>query len=310
MNDVTPTNRPSLPVRVKQWCERHGRGLTVANIFTQGGIIVTGGVVRLTDSGLGCSTFPQCEPGSFTPEVTSEHGLHPYIEFGNRLLTFVLLAVAVGVLLAVWKQRPELRVLGVIPVAGTVVQALLGGLVVLSTLHPSLVAAHLLISLVLVWFAVQLALRYRHAPRRAGRCIKKTMRLSVLALVVLMVLGALTTGAGPHSGDYDATVRLALDPAQVARAHAFSVWIYLVIAGTIVARVWRHRSMGERDEVRRAWTVWVAVIVLQGAIGYVQYFTGLPELLVALHLAGAAILTAAHSAAFYLLRRARPVTAS
>lgn len=294
--------------RILDWVGARGRGLTVANIFTQGGIIVTGGVVRLTDSGLGCSTWPECEPGTFTPEITAEHGLHPYIEFGNRLLTFILLIVAIGVAIAVWRKRPDLRLLGLVPLVGTLIQAILGGIVVLVQLHPLMVAPHLLISIVLVWVSVQLALKYRRAPRRDGRCIKKTLRLSVLALTVVMVLGALTTGAGPHSGDYEQSVRLALDPAAMARTHAMAVWMYVALLAVIIGKVWRDRSAGAKDEVRKAWIVWLVVTLAQGVIGYVQYFTGLPEVIVGFHLAGAAILTAAHSAAFYLLRRRSPST--
>jgi len=121
-----------------------------------------------------------------------------------------------------------------------------------------------------------------------------------------MVLGALTTGAGPHSGDFEQTVRLALDPARVSQVHALTVWAFIVVLAWIVWKVRHDRSAGPRDEVRRAWTVLVALTLAQGAVGYAQYFTGLPEVLVGIHLAGAAALTAAHSAAYYLLRRDTP----
>ncbi len=296
----------SLRIRVLDAVSRRGRGLTVMNIWTQGGIIVTGGIVRLTDSGLGCSTWPQCEPGTFTPEFTAAAGLHPFIEFGNRLLTFVLLIVAIGVAIAVWRNRRDMRILGLVPLAGVVVQAVLGGIVVLVELHPLLVAPHLLISIALVWISTQIALMYRNAPRRNGRCLKLPLRASTMLLAILMVLGALTTGAGPHSGDYERTVRLALDPVDVARIHAVTVWAFVAVLAWMVWKVRHDRSHGNKDEVRRAWILLVVVTLAQGGIGYAQFFAGLPEVLVGLHLAGAAVLTAAHARAYYLLRRQRP----
>lgn len=286
---------------------KRGRVLTVANIFTQAGIIVTGGAVRLTGSGLGCSTWPQCEPGSFTPALVPETPFHAYVEFGNRLLTFVLLIVAIGVAIAVKRTRPDLKWWGYAPLVGVLAQAVVGGITVLTNLNPVAVAPHLLISMVLVWAAVQLALRYRNAPRRQGACNKRELAVFNVLTVAVVLLGTLTTGAGPHSGDAEATERLALDPALIARIHAASVWMFLVLLAWIIWRVRKDVSAGERDEVRKAWVVLLIVTLAQGLLGYVQYFTGLPELLVGTHLAGAAALIAAQSAAFYLLRRQRPV---
>lgn len=291
--------------RFADFLGRHGRALTVANVFAQGGIIVTGGAVRLTSSGLGCSDWPLCEPGEFTPRFHEATSYHPFVEFGNRTLTGVLLLVAIGVAISVWRTRPALRWWGLAPLGGVVAQAVLGGVTVLTGLNPVLVAPHFLLSAALVWQAVWLALTYRSAPRRVGRCVKKPLRVSTFLLVVLLVLGTLTTGAGPHSGDADATERLGLDPALIARAHAMTVWAFCLTLAYLIYRVRRDRSAGERDEVRRAWVVLLAVTAAQGAIGYIQYFTGLPALLVGAHLAGAATLTAAHSAAHYLLRRDR-----
>ena len=305
----TPTRTSPLSsvwTRFAAFLGRHARGLSLANIATQGGIIVTGGAVRLTGSGLGCSTWPQCEPGKFAPIDVPENGLHPFIEFGNRTLTGVLLVVAAALAIAVWNTRRELRWWGLVPLLGVVAQAIVGGITVLTDLNPVVVAPHLLLSTALVWQAVWLALVYRDAPRRRGACIKPWLRASSLLLVVLLVLGTLTTGAGPHSGDADATNRLGLDPALIARAHALTVWAFIAVLAVVVWRVRRDRSEGDKDEVRKAWVVLVAVTLAQGGIGYIQYFTGLPELIVGMHLAGAAALTAAHAAAYYLLRRKRP----
>jgi cytochrome c oxidase assembly protein subunit 15 len=279
----------------------------------QGAIIVTGGAVRLTGSGLGCSTWPQCEPGSFTPSFTPETGYHAFVEFGNRLVTLVLLLVAGLLAIAVWRTRRDLLWWGLAPLIGVVLQAVIGGITVLADLHPAIVAPHLLISTLLVWLAVQLSLRYRNAPRRVGQCIKRRLRLHAALTVAVVVLGALTTGAGPHSGDSEATLRLALDPVEIARIHALTVWAFILVLLWIIWAVRRDRSEGaaegvRRDEVRPAWIVLLVVTLAQGAIGYVQFFTGLPIVLVGAHLAGAATLVAAQSAAYYLLRRSRPHT--
>lgn len=303
--DASPATHTSLWTRFADFIGRHGRFFTVANIFAQGGLIVTGGAVRLTASGLGCSTWPLCEPGEFTPQFREATSLHPFIEFGNRTLTGVLLVIALGVAISLWRTRPDLKWWGLFPLAGVAIQAVVGGITVLTGLNPVAVAPHFLLSALLVWQGVWLALRYRDAPRRDGRCIKKALRISTFLLIVLTVLGTLTTGAGPHSGDADATDRLGLDPAAIARIHALTVWAFILVLAYIVFRVRKDRSVGPRDEVRKAWVVLVAVTLLQGAIGYVQYFTGLPELIVGAHLAGAAIFIAAHSAAHYLLRRDR-----
>lgn len=290
----------------KAFLGRHGRGLTVANIFTQGGIIVTGGAVRLTGSGLGCSTWPQCEPGTFTPQAHNALGIHPFIEFGNRTLTFVLLIVAAALAVAVWETRRDLRWWGLVPLLGVVGQAILGGITVLAGLNPVVVAPHLLLSMALVWQAVWLALKYRNAPRRDSRvCIKASLRVNTVLLAGLLILGTITTGAGPHSGDADATQRLGVDPALAARAHALVVWAFVASLAYIVWRVRHDRSHGDVNEVRKAWMVLAVITLAQAGIGYIQYFTGLPELIVGAHLAGAAALTAAHSAAHYLLKRDR-----
>ncbi len=312
--DQSPAAQKPLPARLLRggadFLGRHARGLTIANILTQSGIIVTGGAVRLTGSGLGCSTWPQCEPGEFTPELHAEAGIHPFIEFGNRTLTGVLLIVALLLAIGVWNSRPDLKWWGLVPGIGVIAQAVLGGITVLVELHPLVVAPHLLLSMLLVWQAVWLALAYRRAPRRVGRPLAPARWASVVLLAGLLFVGALTTGAGPHSGDADATERLALDPALVARAHAMTVWAFVAVLAFLVWRLWRDRSEGDRDEVRKAWVVLVAITLAQAAIGYVQYFTGLPEIIVGMHLLGAAALTAAHAAFFYLTKPSGAQTAA
>lgn len=307
MTTATPAPTTGPFRRFRTFLGRHTRALTIANVFAQGGIIVTGGAVRLTGSGLGCSTWPQCEPGEFTPTAFHESTIHPYIEFGNRTITGLLLVIAIALAIAIWNSRRDLRWWGLVPLLGVVGQAIIGGITVLTHLNPVVVAPHLLLSMALVWQAVWLALKYREAPRREGKCIKKTLRTSAVLLGGLLVLGTLTTGAGPHSGDADATERLGLDPTEIAKAHAAVVWFFVAVLAYLIWKVRNDRSAGSRDEVRKAWIVLASVTLAQAAIGYVQFFTGLPELIVGAHLAGAAALTAAHSAAYYLLRGKKKV---
>lgn len=304
MTDAS-TARPTPPSRGLDGIGRHTRGLTIANIITQGGIIVTGAAVRLTSSGLGCSDWPQCEPGEFTPVFHEAASYHPFVEFGNRMMTFVLLIVAIALAIGIWRTRRDMRWWGVVPVIGIFAQAILGGITVKTELSPWLVAPHLWVSTGLVWIAVYIALRYRNAPRRVGKPLTALRVVNLVIFVAVLVMGALTTGAGPHSGDPDATERLALDPAEIAKAHAGTVWLFLITLGALVWLIRRDRSAADPNEVRRAWIVLGIATLLQGAIGYAQYALGLPIVLVELHLVGVATLAAAMSAFFYL---ARPVT--
>ena len=259
MTIEAPATTVSRLARFRNFLGRHTRGLTIANIFAQGGIIVTGGAVRLTSSGLGCSTWPECEPGHFTPEAFDASNIHPYVEFGNRTITGILMVVTVALAIAMWNSRRDLRWWGLLPLLGVVGQAVLGGIVVLAKLNPVLVSPHLLLSMGLVWQAVWLALTFRDAPRRESKvCVKKTLRTSVVLLVGLLVMGTLTTGAGPHSGDAAATQRLSLDPVEVAKAHAGVVWLFVAVLVYLIWKVRKDRSEGPRDEVRKAWIVLVA----------------------------------------------------
>jgi cytochrome c oxidase assembly protein subunit 15 len=296
---------PSLVTRSLDFISRHGRGFTLANIAAQGGIIVTGGAVRLTESGLGCSTWPQCEPGEFTPTWHGETAGHAFIEFGNRTLTGVVLIIAGLVAIAVWRSRPELKWWGVVPLVGVLIQAGVGGLTVRAHLNPWIVGPHMIISVALVWVSVYIALRYRNAPRRVGAPLSIARIIHAVTFVAIIVLGVLTTGAGPHSGDAEATDRLDLDPALIARIHALSVWAFVLTLAYLAWRMRKDVSDTAPDEVRKAWLVLVVVTLAQGAVGYAQYFTGLPIVLVGLHMLGIAVLTAAQSAFWYLGKATR-----
>jgi len=253
-----------------------------ATIVANALIIFTGGLVRLTGSGLGCPTWPKCTDESFVPH--SELGLHGVIEFGNRMLTYVLIAVVIAMVVAVWRWADtsrSLRQLAVVVAAGVPFQGVIGGITVLTDLNPWIVALHLILSLVLVALSVWLLLRVRGDQPTAAR--QPLVLATYGATWITVYLGTIVTGSGPHAGD-DQAPRNELDPQVMSHVHAASV--YLLIALTVLC-IWR--SAGR---VRRAAVVLLAVEVGQGLIGFVQYFTDLPIALVAAHLIGAAVLVA------------------
>lgn len=281
-------------------------GLAVANLLAQVGIIVTGGAVRLTGSGLGCSQWPLCEPGSFTPVFHEATSIHPYIEFGNRTLTGVLSVIAVALLWAVYRREPtasrpaSLRRLAWWPLAGIALQAVVGGITVWVDLHPAVVGSHMLISLALVAVSTYLLVRLRSADAPVVALAPPSLRWWPLALAVVaaavVTLGTVVTGAGPHSGDADEPSRLALDPYLVTRLHSGAVWLFVgvAVAGGVLLR--RAGGRPELGPARRAWTWLLAAVAAEGVIGYVQHFTGLPEVLVGLHMLGAALVVVATTA--------------
>ncbi|WP_425443188.1 COX15/CtaA family protein [Sanguibacter antarcticus] len=295
----TPTAQTARSSR-RSWAaivQRWTRPAIIANLVGQIAIVGTGGAVRLTGSGLGCSTWPLCEPGEFTPSFHDASSIHPFIEFGNRTLTGVLGVLAIAVAILVWTNRSRsmsYRLLGLAPLVGVVVQAVIGGITVLVDLHPAIVGGHLLISMALV--AVSAILLDRAAEGDGPRVplvaprVRRLTWLLELALVPVLVLGVVVTGSGPHSGDAEVGYRFALDPAHVTRFHSVAVWLFLALLVTLTIFVWRTRP--EVPHARRVVVVLLALTLAQGAIGYVQYFTGLPEILVGLHMLGAAALTA------------------
>lgn len=261
--------------------------LAVANLLANIGIVVTGAAVRLTGSGLGCPTWPRCTEESYVAH--GDLGIHGAIEFGNRLLTFVLSAVAILTFVAAYRyarrhQRRDLRTFALIMGLGIPAQAVIGGITVLTDLNPWVVSFHLLCSMAIIGVAVLLIWRLeRPAPRPRPR---RTPALTVAWLTfaagwLVLYLGTVVTGSGPHAGDADSP-RNGLDPLQVSQLHADAVFLLL---GLTLALAVLTRS-------RAAWTLlWVELA--QGVVGFVQYFTDLPEVLVALHMLGAALLSAA-----------------
>jgi cytochrome c oxidase assembly protein subunit 15 len=262
----------------------------LANLVANGAIVVTGGAVRLTGSGLGCPTWPRCTDDSFvaTPELAG----HGAIEFGNRLLTFVLAAVAVATVVAVFRSsRRDLRGPAVVALLGIPAQALLGGVTVLTGLNPWTVAAHFLVSSALVAVTTVLWLRSRE-PGVGRLLVRRPFALLVSGIAVatagVLVLGTVVTGSGPHSGDPEAG-RTGFDPELVSQLHADSVFLLLGLSIALLVALYATDSPGR---IRRAARDLLVVQLGQGVVGYVQYFTDLPVVLVLLHMLGAVLVTA------------------
>ncbi len=281
MDRLSSAGRPTTPVRhlgSLQWL----RWLAVASLVGNVVIIVTGGLVRLTDSGLGCTTWPQCTPGSYTPH--SALGIHGVIEFSNRMITFVLIAIAVLTFVsALLHRRPDgkpdrrVRWLTFGMLAGIPVQGVLGGITVLTGLNPYVVALHLLDSMVLVTLSVWLVrLTWSIAPRPMAPD-RRLLSVAVFAVASMVVmLGTVVTGSGPDAGSLGAP-RTGLDVAGMAHVHATAAYV-LVAVTLICCYVFRSRAV----------VALLAVELVQVVIGLAQYFTGLPIVLVTLHLLGAA----------------------
>ena len=294
--------------RVRRWA--------VASLIANIAIVITGGAVRLTASGLGCPTWPRCSEDSFIP--TGEAGIHSAIEFGNRLMTFVLVAIAVGTLMAAWRhrpRRPRLRRPALLLALGIPAQAVIGGLSVLTNLNPWVVSGHFLVSMVLIGVAVVLIRRAGPAvppspgEPRAGQLstthpLLGTLSLAVLAVTGVVVwLGTMTTASGPHAGDA-AAPRTGWNLQLVAQVHADVVFFLL---GLTIATLVATRMLNAPPRIRQAALVLLIVEVGQGIVGYTQWFAGLPGALVAVHMLGASLAVAA---ATDLYLAARPALAS
>ncbi|SDL62927.1 COX15/CtaA family protein [Tessaracoccus oleiagri] len=254
------------------------------------GIVVTGAIVRLTGSGLGCPTWPRCTDESFVPH--GELGIHGAIEFGNRLLTFVLIVAALGAFVTVWRAFGRASQLWWLTLAvgiGIILQAVVGGITVWVDLHPTLVGIHLVLSVVLIVLCVRaLVLAYRRAPVVVSGRLRALTVVTFVAAMVSIVIGTLTTGAGPHAGDADAP-RNGLDIESIARVHALSAWLALFLSAACVYVFHRARL----QYPQRVSAVLFGTVLLQGVIGYVQYFLGIPISVVWMHMVGLVLLTAA-----------------
>jgi cytochrome c oxidase assembly protein subunit 15 len=268
------------------------RRVTAAALVALGFIIVTGAAVRLTGSGLGCPEWPTCEAGSIAPR--GETGVHGVVEFVNRLITGVVsVAVMVAVLGSLWRvpRRRDLTGWSLGLVVGVAAQAVLGGIVVRLDLAPVSVIGHFLLSMVLVWNAVVLHHKAGVEPegaRRRALAVPEVVlaaRLLVVAAAMVIASGTVVTASGPHGGDEEAD-RLDLVVGDVARLHGIAMVLFLGLAVATLAMV---RRGGADPSVERRGRALLAAIAAQGAIGYTQYFAGVPALLVGVHVLGAVV---------------------
>ena len=264
-------------------------------VFLQGALIVTGGAVRLTGSGLGCPTWPECTPGSYTPvPYQAEGALHAWIEFGNRLLTFALLFCAVAVLIisirssrgVVTKKR--IRSLALLQVLGILGQGVLGGITVLTDLHPLPVAGHFLLSIFLIAGAISLRFEMIGIAKESTKgIIASLLPILIWLTLIVLIAGTVVTGSGPHAGDENAK-RFGFDPKAVSWLHADFVIALLVLTTILFLLIKQSGSLLLTRKIQ----IFLIISLLQGGIGYVQYLTGLPEIIVAAHLLGATLVWA------------------
>lgn len=280
------------------------RAMAWGSVAVNALLVLTGGLVRLTGSGLGCSTWPQCTPDSWTP--TSQLGIHGLIEFGNRTLTFLVALVAILAFLAVVRMRRAHADLFWLTFAlgiGVVVQAVVGGVTVRTGLNPWVVGVHFVLSSVMIALAVFLVCRARRVSlpsvaqaERQGQVTggaARSLRTLVVAMGVLgflvVYVGTLVTGTGPHGGDAGDVARHAFDPYWVTRLHTAPAYLLLgcTVGGLVLAVKDRWPST-----LSRLLGVLAAVLAVQGLIGYYQFFNGLPILAVTVHLVGAAVIVA------------------
>lgn len=285
-----------LPSRV----DRRVRIVAWASLICQVVLVGTGGLVRLTGSGLGCPTWPQCSDGSFV--TTPEMGLHGIIEFGNRMLTFVLVIIVIAAfvsILRIRRERRDLFWLTLVQGLSIPFQAVLGGVTVLVKLNPYVVGSHLIVSMILVRITTTLVYRTYHGPRGDSAATPvwyaRVAEVAAVFVGITVILGILTTGAGPHAGDAH-THRNGFDPQIIEFAHA--VPAFVVFGLTIVLVVAALRS----GLPSRYPLMLLGVEVVQIIVGLIQANTGLPPFLVGLHMVLAALLVAAMTATLHTLR--------
>ncbi|MGH3726969.1 MAG: COX15/CtaA family protein [Mycobacterium sp.] len=283
------------------------RIIAAAVLLTQGGIAVTGAVVRVTASGLGCPTWPQCFPGSFTPVAVAEvPRIHQAVEFGNRMISFLVVITAALVVLAVTRarRRHEVLVYAWLMPASTLLQAVIGGITVLTGLLWWTVAIHLLVSMGMVWLATLLYVKIGESDIHSDlptvppppAPLRRLTALTGVTLAAVLVAGTLVTGAGPHAGDKSLTrvvPRLQVEVTTLVHLHGTLLVAYLAL---LLGLGFGLAAVGV---TRRIWvrlTVLLALTAAQALVGIVQFYTGVPAVLVAVHVAGAAACTAATAA--------------
>jgi heme a synthase len=279
-------------------------------ILTQGGIAVTGAIVRVTASGLGCPTWPQCFPGSFTPIAVAEvPRVHQAVEFGNRMVSIAVVIAAAAAVLAVTRARRRTEVLvyaWLMPVS-TLVQAVIGGITVRTGLLWWTVAIHLLTSMTMVWLSVLLYVKIGEpddgmVEDRVARPLRALTALTSVNLAAVLVAGTLVTAAGPHAGDRSPTrtvPRLKVEVTTLVHMHSSLLVSYLAL---LVGLGFGLLAVRANRAILLRLGVLVALVCAQAAVGTAQYFTGVPAALVAVHVAGAAVCTAATAALWASMR--------
>jgi cytochrome c oxidase assembly protein subunit 15 len=282
--------------------------LALASLVANVAVVVTGGAVRLTGSGLGCPTWPRCTDQSYV--TTPEMGINGAIEFGNRMLFFVVGLIALAGLVTVLLQRPRRRALVPLAVAvflGIPAQGVIGGITVLTNLNPWVVGLHFLASMAVLWAAYAFWRRSAEPDGPVVPAVPGPLRALTLVLAVasaaVLVIGTWVTGSGPHAGDHGAA-RNGLAPELIAQLHADAVFLLI---GLSVATWFALRAVGTTGPARAA-LVLIAVELGQGLIGFVQYFTHLPEILVGAHMLGSCLVWLATLAVHWSTRERLPAT--
>jgi cytochrome c oxidase assembly protein subunit 15 len=281
-----------LPQRLRLSPRAYAR-VTLAAVLLLVAIIATGGAVRVTGSGLGCPEWPTCEEGRLAPALFEESSYHATVEFVNRAITGLVSLIVIAAVAGAFVRQPRRRDLTWLAaglVGGVVGQIVLGGITVMTDLHPVSVQSHFLLSLLIVLNAVVLHGRASADPTAPSSGVSKVVeRLSLVTLLVLLaaiLAGTVLTGTGPHGGDPDAQ-RFALHPPSVARVHGVLVEMFTALLLVTLVIAWRQRAP---VRVLRRGSAVIAVAIGQTVVGYVQYFTGVPALLVGIHILGAAVL--------------------
>lgn len=249
-------------------------------------LVLTGGAVRVTGSGLGCPTWPECTTDSYFPvEGQAEGAFHAWIEFGNRLLTFALLFAAIAMVVVVLRSgRRDLRLLAASQIAGIFGQGVLGGITVLTNLNPISVASHFILSIILIAAAQSLLTRTR-AVKIDNPKKSRYLTFHTLLTFIVIAAGTLVTGAGPHAGDSESP-RLDIAVELVAGIHGYLVLLLILLT---IAGIYK-RFDNFADNTQKLLSIFLAITLAQGVVGYAQYLLGVPEGLVILHLLGSSIL--------------------
>lgn len=277
---------------------RRQRRIALILLFAQAIITISGAVVRVTGSGLGCVTWPECHPGSLVPQAGAAPAIHQAIEFGNRLLTFPVAAASIAALVSTYnyKRRGELKMYAWISVSLVVLQALIGAVSVKLDLQWWSVALHFLPSMILVWVAAMLYSRTKDPDEGVEvQVFPQSTRIGALvaaiALAIVLITGTMVTGSGPHAGDDGVGMegRLEVNTEYMAIAHAICMYLYLALTLYVLWQLYQHRAP---EAAKKAGWVLIAAIIIQWAIGVYQFYQGVPRWTVPFHVGMSSVVTA------------------